>query len=177
MRGRRVAVFACPIVAILLHLPTLRNDFVFDDQAIVSQNPLLKDLRDLPRLLVAPYWMNLHQGQRLYRPLTTVSFALNRALVGHLDPRWFHLGNVLLHACATLLVTLLALEMLPGARAPAIAGLLFATHPVHVEAVAGIVGRAEILAASGVLAGVLCHRRALYAPAGGGTMWIAGTWG
>jgi len=176
LKGRALLLAACPLAAILLHLPTWNHEFVFDDRAIIVQNPLVQDVRRLPRLLISPYWATLRPSQGLYRPLTSLSFALNRALAGGLDPRGFHLVNVLLHGLATLLVTLLALDLLPGRRGAACAGLLFAAHPIHVEAVAGVVGRAEILAACGVLGMILCHRRAQTAPLHEAWRWRAGSW-
>ncbi len=160
MTGRRTALVLAPLVAILIYLPTFRNGFVLDDEAIVVGNPLMQDLRSVPRLLVAPYWNRPLQDGRLYRPLTSLTFALDRALAGGLRPGWFHVVNTLLHGLATLLVTLLALEIFQGGAAALAAGLLFAVHPVHVEAVAGVVGRAELLAASCVIASLLLHRRA-----------------
>lgn len=176
MKGSRPALLACSLLALLLYLPTLGHDFVFDDRGVIEANPLMHDIRDLPRLLVTPYWNAPQHSRTLYRPLTSVSFALDRAVAG-LRPAWFHAVNALLHALATLLVTLLALELLPGRPAgAAVAGALFAVHPVHVEAVAGIVGRAEILAAIGVVSAVVCHRRALGARPGRAGAWAAAAW-
>ena len=59
----------------------------------------------------------------------------------------FHLTNVLLHAVATALVTAMALTLGAGRAAALWCGLLFAVHPVHVEAVASVENRKEILAA------------------------------
>jgi tetratricopeptide (TPR) repeat protein len=163
LSARRAALAAGPLLAILLYLPTIGSGFVFDDEGAITQNPLLRDLRDLPRALVSPYWNLPGHGTSLYRPLTTFSFALDRALVRGFRPGWFHGVNLLLHAAATFLVALLAAEILPRAGAPLVAGVLFAAHPVHVEAVAGVVGRAELLAACGALGAVLASRRALMA--------------
>jgi tetratricopeptide (TPR) repeat protein len=130
-------------------------------------------VRDLPRLVVSPYW-NLKSGEgSLYRPLTTFSFALDRLIGRGLHAWWYHLVNVLLHGLVTLLFTLVALEILPGLLPGALAGLAFAVHPVHVEAVAAVVGRSELLAAAAVLAALLFHRRAL---AGGGRRYVVGAW-
>jgi Flp pilus assembly protein TadD len=176
LKGRLPALAGCALLAILLHLPTLGHDFVFDDRAVIEGNLLTADLRLLPRLLVAPYWNAPHQSRTLYRPLTSASFALDRAIAGGMRPAWFHLVNVMLHGLATLLLTWLAFAILPGRRAPAVAGALFAVHPVHVEAVAGIVGRAEILAACGVVGALLCHRGWLRTRGRAGGWLLAGSW-
>jgi tetratricopeptide (TPR) repeat protein len=161
LTARQLALVGCPLLAILIYLPTIGHDFVFDDRGIIELNPLMQDIRDLPRLAVSPYWTLKPGGGSLYRPLTTVSLALDRQIAGGMRAWWFHLVNVLLHGLVTLLLTRLTLELLPGALAASTAGLLFAVHPVHVEAVAGVVGRADLLSAAALLAAVLWHRRAL----------------
>lgn len=149
---------------------------MFDDRGVIDADPLMHDIRNLPRLLVSPYWNAPRHERTLYRPLTSVSFAVDRAVFG-MRPSGFHAVNLLWHALATLLVTRLALLALSGNEAgAALAGALFAAHPVHVEAVAGIVGRAEILAAIGVLGAILCHHRAQAAPPARTGVWIAGAW-
>ncbi len=88
-----------------------------------------------------------------YRPLALLTHALNYALGGP-DVRGFHAVNVAIHVACTLLVVALARRLLLAAaparaRSGALgAGLLFALHPVHVEAVAPLVGRADLLAAA-----------------------------
>jgi len=176
LTGRRLALIGCPLLALVLYLPTLRCDFVFDDRGVILMNPLLHDLHNLPRLLVTPYWNAPGHPRELYRPLTGVSFALDGALSG-MRPVWFHAVNAVLHALATFLVTLLGLELARGqAATAAIAGTLFAVHPIHVEAVAGIVGRSEILAALGVLTAILCHRRSLLVARDRLAIWTGAAW-
>ncbi|KYN33117.1 Transmembrane and TPR repeat-containing protein 2, partial [Trachymyrmex septentrionalis] len=82
-----------------------------------------------------------------YRPLCVATFRLNHFL-GGLEPWGYHLVNVALHAACTVLVVKVARKVLPGRSnlAHAITGFLFAVHPIHSEAVAGIVGRADLLA-------------------------------
>jgi hypothetical protein len=79
----------------------------------------------------------------LYRPIVIATYALDWAVDG---ARWFHAVNLLWHAAASVLVARLAWRW-SGASAALIAGVLFAVHPVHVEAVANVVGRAELMAA------------------------------
>lgn len=80
-----------------------------------------------------------------YRPLCVLTFRLNYIL-GGLKPIGYHAVNVFLHCIATILVIKLSRHLLPRGPGTTIAGLLFATHPIHTEAVAGVVGRADILA-------------------------------
>nr|CAH7751738.1 unnamed protein product [Callosobruchus chinensis] len=79
------------------------------------------------------------------------------ALAG-LQPFWFHLGNVLLHAAASSLFARTCLRVADfRPHFAALAGLLFAVHPVHTEAVTGIVGRADVLACIFFLLSLLAY--------------------
>jgi len=95
------------------------------------------------RAFVSPYWPPLIGGG-LYRPLPLASYAIDWQLGG--AAWWFHAVNIAWHAGASVAVAWLARQW-SGERAALAAGLLFAVHPVHVEAVANIVGRAELMAA------------------------------
>lgn len=99
----------------------------------------------------------------LYRPLTVLTWRLQFRESG-LDPFAFHLGNVLLHGLAVALVFALARRLRCGRATATLAAALFACHPVHVEAVAWVVGRAEILCAVFALLALLA-----WLPPDGGT--------
>jgi 4-amino-4-deoxy-L-arabinose transferase-like glycosyltransferase len=81
----------------------------------------------------------------LYRPIVILSYALNYKL-GGLRPFGYHLANIFLHALNSVLVYLLAHLIFERKRPALFSALLFAIHPVHTEAVTGVVGRAELLA-------------------------------
>ncbi|KAK3927728.1 Protein O-mannosyl-transferase TMTC2 [Frankliniella fusca] len=104
-----------------------------------------------------------HSGSHgSYRPLTVLSLRLNALLAGGAlqDSPWgFHAGNVLLHVAASLLVLALGRRLLGSPWAAAVAALLFAAHPVHCEAVAGVVGRADLLCAVFSLVSLLAYLR------------------
>jgi len=169
---RRAALALPAVLAIVLHLPALGHDFVFDDRGVILENPLMRDMGDLPRLVAAPWWAGAGRDAGLWRPLTIATFALDRALAGGFRPEWFHAVNILLHGVVTWLLTLVALDIGGGVVAALVTGMLFAVHPVHVEAVVGIVGRAELLAAAATLAALRLHRRAL---SSGGRAAVAAT--
>jgi hypothetical protein len=144
------------LLALLLYAITLRGTYIYDDVQII-----LLDQRIHQASLWRQIWTHDYFNggvDRLYRPLITLSYAWQWMLHG--NRAWaFHLVNILLHAGVCAAVAELG-QRLAGWRVGLIAGLLFAAHPVHSEAVAGIVGRAELGCALGtVLALVLFLRR------------------
>lgn len=145
---------AVVLTAALVYAGALSNGFVLDDRGIVVDNPMLRDPGVVWRAFLSPYWPPaIGAGQ--YRPLGILSFAADLAAAG-LSPRWFHAVNVLWHAAATALVYALARRLLLPIGA-FIGAMVFAVHPVHVEAVANVVGRLELMAATFGLATILLH--------------------
>ena len=112
----------------------------------------------LSNLLTNDFWGTplSHTGShKSYRPLCSLTFKLN-AIWSGLNPYGFHLVNVLLHCIATFLFVALARTHFPKSKLKVIvSSLAFALHPIHTEAVAGIVGRADILAAIFFMAALL----------------------
>ncbi|MGH8721731.1 MAG: hypothetical protein ACREU4_07090, partial [Burkholderiales bacterium] len=133
------AVAAC---AVLVYIGALWNSFAMDDLYIIADNPLVRTPAGIWRAFAEPYWPRAFGGE-MYRPLVIASFAIDRLLDG---PTWFHVVNVCWHAGVAVVVAALVRRW-SGAEAALVAGLLFAVHPVHVEAVANVVGRAEMMAA------------------------------
>ena len=151
-RGAAAAVVAA--VAILAYLNALANDFTLDDRFVVLKNPLVQQIDGVWRGWANAYWPN---GPGQYRPLVIAGFSIDWALSDG-SARWFHLVNLLWHAAASAVVFILLAELaLPAAALGG--GLFFALHPVHVESVSNVVGRAECMAALFVVAALLAHRR------------------
>ena len=145
-------------VCLLVNLPSLRPGFIHDDHKIIEQNERIRDLSLAPGLFLSGYWTTGDvEVPGLYRPVTILSFALNRAVSG-LRPFPFRAVNLLLHLLNTLLVFWIARRVV-GASA-LWAALLFAVHPAHTEALGEVVGRAELLAGAGVLGSLLLFLRA-----------------
>jgi protein O-mannosyl-transferase len=120
------------------------NGFTYDDRPIIVQNDRVRDLANLPHVFAQTYWPP-RSGPSLYRPLTILGFTLEWA-AGESSPRVFHLTNIIEYAAVALAVFWLAAAILPM-PASWIAAALFAVHPVHVEAVANVVGQSELHAA------------------------------
>jgi protein O-mannosyl-transferase len=155
--ARRWLAFVLPgIAAVVLYAPTLTFDRTFDDLRIVPE-PGTRPPGGWARVWDGPYWETTGEGG-LYRPLTSATYLLESEAGLPLAAR--HGFNVLLHAGVTLLVVRLALSLGLAPGVAGIVGILFAVHPVHVEAVAGLVGRAELLSALCLLLALWFHDRA-----------------
>jgi hypothetical protein len=157
MRRELLLVF---VAAVALYLPTARYGFVQDDRAIIASNPAAHSIDAALAAFGDPYWPR-ETGAGLYRPMTILSYAVDWTVSGG-RPGWLHVMNALWHGLATVLLVMLLARWLPTLGA-AVTGLVFAWHPVHVEAVASLVGRAELLAAVGVLGAVLAARHRQWA--------------
>ncbi|XP_041113129.1 protein O-mannosyl-transferase TMTC2-like isoform X2 [Polyodon spathula] len=156
-----IVELVCSAVAVVLNLNTLGADFCYDDSRAIKTNQDLLPETPWTHIFYNDFWGTLltHSGShKSYRPLCTLSFRLNHAL-GGLDPWGYHLVNILLHCSVTGLFTRLSRLLLGGGYWTLMAGMLFASHPVHTEAVAGIVGRADVGAALFFLLSLLCYIR------------------
>ena len=159
LRSVRSAAFLAGAAAIILSANSVLNDFAFDDLPIITENTGIQDLGSLPEALVSPYWPGDYgRDLGLWRPATTALLGLQWAVWGE-NPAMFHAVNVLLHGVVTALVVLVLSELAPLALA-FVAGLLFAVHPVHVEAVANVVGMAEVFSSALYLGACLVFLRA-----------------
>jgi hypothetical protein len=140
-----------------LYAHTFFGTFIYDDTFQAVRDPRLADVRLWHKYLTEGYFPNAVDN--LWRPLVSFSYAIQYQLHGP-EPRWFHLVNVLLHAAASAAVGEFARRMTSN-KVALLAGLLFAAHPVHVEAVAYIVGRAESACLLGILGALILATKSL----------------
>ena len=131
----RVGVGLILALALVAYASALTGGYVWDDPDLLTENPLVRTLDGLGRI-----WFTTQTRQ--YYPLVFSSFWIEYQLWG-LHPFGYHLVNVLLHATNALLVwRILAGLGVPGAW---LAGAIFAVHPVHVESVAWVTERKNVL--------------------------------
>ena len=149
------------ILAIAAYAGTLGHGFALDDGPEVVDNAHVRSLAGVATVFTTSSWAGAGDASvPMYRPLTTLSYTVNYAL-GGLDPFGFHLANVLLHAAVCVLVLLLGLRVGLGLPAASVAAALFAVMPVHVEAVANVAGRKDLLVAVFSIGAILAHSRAM----------------
>lgn len=148
-RGAWPAMLVAAAVAMVAFAPTRHNAFVYDDLPIVAHNSLITEPGAWYRFWLSPWWPPGTSSDKLYRPLTLCTFRINAWLADapRLQPQPFHTVNIALHALTAAGVALAAYRLTRRSTGAWIAGLLFAVHPVNTEAVATIVGRAELLCA------------------------------
>jgi hypothetical protein len=142
------------VLAVAAYANAVGNGFAYDDNLIIAVNPVVTEGR-MGEAVFGPYWFGAREGAGLYRPATLGSFVAEWRLWGG-SPMGFHVVSILAHALVTFVLFRLLLLWVP--LMPAAAGAaLFAVHPVHVEAVANVVGRSEIYAALATLCAGLVY--------------------
>lgn len=146
--------WAVPFILILTfaaYIPALNAGFVnWDDEVYIINNPLLKDISNLKAIITTPIQGNYH-------PLTMISLALNYAVSGF-DAWSYHLFNLLFHLVNCWLVyrlaSLLSKQQFIIAFGTAV---LFAIHPMHVESVAWVSERKDVLYTLFFVAGLISY--------------------
>jgi tetratricopeptide (TPR) repeat protein len=140
------------LVAAAVYVNILPNDFVMDDFFHIHENSWIKFPRFIPEIFTTSFWGVDGGKTSFYRPLIYMFFMAGYQLFG-LQAWGYHLFNILLHGGASVLVFLLVERFLKSSAAqsdpfplilPLLAGLLFATHPIHTEPVAWVSGIIDV---------------------------------
>lgn len=165
-------IFLIACITFVTYLPALQNGFVWDDDLYVLENQNIQtiDLRFLK-------WSFTSTVASLWHPLTIISFALDYN-VWRLNPWGYHLTNIVVHTLNTILVFILTVQLIKIAilwnynlnkswqtnknsekvlTGGAVTALLFGLHPLHVESVAWIAERKDVLSAFFFLSSLLAY--------------------
>ncbi|XP_076312549.1 protein O-mannosyl-transferase Tmtc3-like isoform X2 [Tachypleus tridentatus] len=145
-RVRRRYYVIIGTIAFLCYLNSLSCGFVFDDMSAVRDNRDLRPETPLLNVFWNDFWgtpIHKEHSHKSYRPLCVLTFRLNYML-SELEPMSYHLVNVVLHIYVCFLYFRIT-HLFLSESVSLVASILFAVHPIHTEAVTGVVGRAEIL--------------------------------
>ncbi|XP_077683750.1 protein O-mannosyl-transferase TMTC1 isoform X2 [Eretmochelys imbricata] len=143
---------------------SLRGEFVHDDVWAIVNNPDVRAAAPWAGVFANDFWgkgMAENTSHKSYRPLCVLTFKLNILLAG-MNPFYFHAVNVTLHCLVTLVLMYTCDKaVFKDIRLAFVTALFFAVHPIHSEAVTGIVGRADVLACLLFLLAFLSYNRSV----------------
>ncbi|MGD0077094.1 MAG: tetratricopeptide repeat protein [Sedimentisphaerales bacterium] len=142
IRQLKTAIYICLLLSTLVaYEPVRHNDFVlYDDYANVAKNPHVNN--GITRQSVIWAFTNTYLSN--WYPLTWLSHMLDFEIFGS-DPAGHHLTSVLIHTVSSLLLFMLLFRMTAAIWPSAFAAAVFALHPLHVESVAWVAERKDVL--------------------------------
>jgi protein O-mannosyl-transferase len=153
-RALWLPVVAVAALALMASANSVVNGFTYDDVALIQNAERVHGMRDWWREFGRTYWP---EGDG-YRPLTVLAWRV-QWLFGGGSPAAFHTVSILLHVATSVILLWMAAAIMPSAAA-VIAAALYAVHPVHVEAIASVVGQSELAVALLVVLSVGLYVRA-----------------
>jgi tetratricopeptide (TPR) repeat protein len=148
-------------IALIAYANSLGLGLALDSRVIVLGDSRIREAsaQNLGLILSKDYWWP-KAVDRLYRPVTTLSFLFNYAILGNGEnPAGYHFVNLLLHLGNALLLYGLGLRLFARAGPAFFAAALWAAHPIGTECVANVAGRADLLASMAVFGGLLFYTR------------------
>jgi len=157
------------LVTLVVYIPSINNDFTnWDDPTYVTENSIIRDLKtdNLKEIFTKPISLNYH-------PLTMLTLALDtkraskrkinqQTLLSELDAKPYHITNLIIHLLNTLLVFVFIYFLFRKKILPAlIVAIFFGIHPMHVESVAWIAERKDVLYSLFFLSGLIVYLKYL----------------
>ncbi|MBL7198477.1 MAG: tetratricopeptide repeat protein [Candidatus Omnitrophica bacterium] len=154
MNKLKLAVLICLLLIVISFsfFPSLQNGFVsWDDNVLVTENTLI---RDLSWKKGAKIFTSFHHG--LYHPLVLLSYAVEYKFF-KLNPAVYHTTNLILHLFNSLLVFWLVFLLSGSFYGSFLVALFFGIHPIHVESVAWVSERKDVLYALFFLGALIAY--------------------
>jgi tetratricopeptide (TPR) repeat protein len=167
-----VAALALCLLTLLAYSNSFGGALVLDNKVLLL-DPRIREYtpQNIALIFQHTYWWPTGEAG-LYRPLTTLSYLFNYAILGEGDQlSGYHAINLILHLCNVLLAYALALRMVRRFWPSVLIAAVWAVHPASTESVTNIVGRADLLAAMAVLSGFLMYLKSRDASG-----WVRGAW-
>lgn len=132
------------ILGFITYSTSFHNEFVWDDDFFISQNVLVQSLKNIPQMFISNTVSGAGTSSNYYRPIMTLSFALDHALWGG-NVFGYHLTNILLHI-STAIMLFLWLRILGMEKVMAFAlSVIFVVHPIQTEAITYLSSRGDPL--------------------------------
>ena len=142
MKNRYIILAA---LSVLLYLPSLFGGFMWDDEDIITGDPVIHSISNAPRVFTPGYWKRDFPGaESRYRPLRSLLLMAEWKAWGN-NPQGYHAVRIVLNAAAVCLAFWLSFLLLKDPDKAFAAALIFAVHPAHVESVAWLKNVTDIL--------------------------------
>ncbi|MFH1593682.1 MAG: tetratricopeptide repeat protein [Candidatus Omnitrophota bacterium] len=148
------------IVCLFAYHNSLDGGFIWDDQFLVQENEHIRSFSKVGNIFVSDLGAGAGFKTTFYRPIQMLTYTINYFFHG-LDVRGYHLTNTLLHSLVALSLYFFINLLYNDAKLSFLTSILFASHPIHTEAVAYISGRADMLAALFMLLSLIFYIRYL----------------
>ena len=142
-KNEKLILIIIGILAFVSFINTFQNPFVWDDIGRIVENGYIKRLDNLSLLFSSKYPSYFREGP--YRPLYTLTLLLNYHFF-KLDVHGWRIFNISIHVLNTILIYFLVRYIFKNKTISSITAMIFAVHPIHIEAVNVIVYRTELLA-------------------------------
>ncbi len=166
LRPSRIALAVCSL-ALAVYSRSLFCGFLRDDFPQIVNNPQVQSWQYLSQILTSHLWNHMAlYHTRFYRPLFSLWMLVIHTL-GGLSPWFWHLSSILLHVACTYLVYRLSQRLIGSEVGAGVAALLFAVHPIHLDAVTWVSASNELLLSLLLLGAMLV----LLAPRERGDRW------
>lgn len=166
-RAHAVFVLVLAAAALLAYSNNFTAEFVYDDYPFILENPAVRTLSDAGRFFLDRESFSDKGQYIIYRPLATLSFALNYRLSGYSSAA-YHTANIALHVACGLALYVFLRAAFSDSLFAFLVSLLFLLHPVQTEAVAWVSGRGNPMFLLFLLLAVICYGRwSANAPRGG----------
>lgn len=143
------------VVGTIAYWPALDGQLLgWDDPEYVRENPVVAGGLSVASLIYA--WTTYDSANWI--PVTWMSYLVDCTLFGGVDPRGLHGMNIAWHLLNSVLVFVLFERLIGGRKRAFLIALLFAVHPLHVESVAWVSERKDLVSCAGLLLATLAYR-------------------
>jgi len=160
--NKRILTLSFLILAtsFIVYLPSLRNDFVWDDEEVIQKSHFLYKASAIKNIIIPQE--REHKKAGYYRPVHYVSIVLDKYIWG-VESLGFHLSNIIFHSINSLLffylfrLLLIEFRIKDPELTSFLGSLLFVFHPIHTESVSWIAGRTDMLCTMFFLIALIFH--------------------
>jgi tetratricopeptide (TPR) repeat protein len=139
-----INIILIAFIGFAIYANSLQNQFIWDDEYLVVKNTFIQNRDYIKEIFTTHLFKAVGTESNFYRPIQSLTLLIDYVIWG-LNPSGYHLTNTLIHIINAILVYWLALLLLAEVKTALLSALFFLAHPIQVQAVTYISGRADPL--------------------------------